>query len=163
MIARYTSSSSHRRATVLLGLATVLLATFASSVSTALAAEGPRWAATVVPTPTKLIAESPRNQIEEIAINATGGTFRVNVTIKVISSVESVPTAPLPYNATASEVEAAINAALAERSSPVHIAVSGGPGASAPYVAEWGPERVFAPEALHIDSGDSQVGHTRAA
>ncbi len=103
----------------------------AGGVASASAEEAPRWALTVVPMPTSLTPESPRSQVERLTIDATGGSFRI-----VVVGVASLKkTARLPYNATAAEVEAALNETLTEE---VTVAVTGGPGGVSPYTITWG-------------------------
>jgi hypothetical protein len=99
----------------------------------ALAAEGPRWAITAVPTPTNLVPESPRSEIDRLTVDATGGTYR----LEVGSTTTTASTGPLAYNASAAEVEAALDTAIQAETPGYAVSVSGGPGGSAPYTIEW--------------------------
>ena len=87
----------------------------------------------VVPSPTNLHPESPSNELDRLTVEATGGTFSLSLTE---GQVRIETTSPLPYNATASEVETAMNDVVA-REGNAHVTVTGGPGAAAPYTIEW--------------------------
>jgi hypothetical protein len=111
--------------------ATILVAVVAvcivcgSEAAVAAAAEAPRWKLTTVATPTNLVAGSPRNEVQSVNVEATGGTF--TLAVPSLNTVKGTPS--LSYNATASEVQAALNTI-----SGVQVSVAGGPGGSAPYV-----------------------------
>jgi hypothetical protein len=95
--------------------------------------EGPRWAVSVVPSPTNLVPESPSSEVDRLTVDATGGTFSLSVTE---GKVRTETTSALPYNATAAEVEMAMNKIL--ESEGVHVTVTGGPGGAGPYTIAWG-------------------------
>jgi hypothetical protein len=116
-----------RKAGMLASFAVLLIALMLADG--AVAAESPRWAITVVPTPTNIAPETPRSEVDQLAVDATGGTY----VIKIIGMNKS--TAPLAYNATALEVQSALNAVL---SNGATTTVTGGPGGTAPYMIAWG-------------------------
>jgi hypothetical protein len=114
-----------------------MLAIASSIAASAMAAEtGPQWAVSVVPSPSNLVPESPSNEVDRLTVDATGGTFSLSVTE---GNVREETTSALPYDATAAEVETAMNQVL-ERERSVRVAVTGGPGGATPYTIEWGGE-----------------------
>lgn len=70
------------------------------------------------------------NEVETITVNATGGTFSI--------TYGGETTGPINYNATAKEVEEALENLPVLK--PGDITVSGGPGGSAPYTLTFGGE-----------------------
>ncbi|HEY1687514.1 MAG TPA: hypothetical protein VGF95_01485 [Solirubrobacteraceae bacterium] len=115
-------------------LAILACATMAALAGAAQAAESARWAVTAVPSPTNLRPESPRSDTERLTVDATGGTF----TIAVFRGNQEAQTTPLPYNATAAQVETALNEAeVVPEVAGATMAVTGGPGGSAPYMLTW--------------------------
>jgi hypothetical protein len=120
-----------RRVGALLAAMT-LLTTCAISSSPATAAEpAPRWIVTAVPKATNLVPDSPASQVERLSVDATGGSFTMTLRGNYINDT----TGALPYDATAGEVETAINEL---GGGSWQVAVSGGPGGSTPYAIEWG-------------------------
>jgi len=98
------------------------------------AAQSPAWQIVSTTNPTNLQQESPRDEVQKIAVNATGGTFMVTVATPLCEGgAQKQTTVPIVYNATAVEVQAALEALSCEIA-PGSVAVSGGPGGSAPYV-----------------------------
>ncbi len=99
------------------------------SATPATAAIGPpQWEVVAVSSPTNLLPTMPRNEVQEVDVHAEGGTFDLNLTTRYLEGVEKV--GPLPYNASAAEVEAAINA----QSQDLEGTVSVSGGGSQPYV-----------------------------
>jgi hypothetical protein len=70
------------------------------------------------------------NEVETITVNATGGTFTI--------SYASETTAPIAFNATAKEVEEALEKLPVLKAGD--ITVTGGPGGTNPYVLTFGGE-----------------------
>jgi hypothetical protein len=68
------------------------------------------------------------NEVESIKVNATGGTFTI--------TYAGETTEPIPWNATAGEVQAALVALAAVE--PGDITVLGGPGGTHPYTLLFG-------------------------
>ena len=97
-------------------------------------ASAPRWALTVVPTPTNLVPESPRTEVDQLTVDATGGSYRLDVRLQYKSHL----TSSLAYNATAQQVEEALNKTLQESAS-ISVVVSEMPAGSTTHVyrVEW--------------------------
>lgn len=129
------------------------------SAGVASAAEAPRWKVTAVTTPTNVIPGSPRDEVQEVTVNATGGTFTLAVHPANYGGGKR-PTTALPYNATAAEVQAALEAVSGIESGGV--SVSGGPGSSAPYrVTFTGRNADYPLEPMEADGSDLSGGaHT---
>jgi hypothetical protein len=88
------------------------------------------------------------NEVQEVAIRATSGSFSLRF--------KGAETAQLPFNATAVEVQAALNALATVSSGGGSVAVTGGPGdetATSPYVVTFsgGPLAQTNIEALEIE------------
>jgi hypothetical protein len=88
------------------------------------------------------------NEVQEVAIRATGGSFSLRF--------NGAETPQLPFNATAGEVQAALNALATVNTGGGSVAVSGGPGdetATSPYVVAFsgGPLAQTNVEALEIE------------
>ncbi len=109
-------------AALLAGVVTCILC--GSEVTVATAAEAPQWRLTAVATPTNLVADSPRDEVQSVDVEATGGSF----TLSVPSINKAEGTSSLSYNATAGEIQTALNTI-----GGVKVSVTGGPGGSAPY------------------------------
>jgi hypothetical protein len=75
-------------------------------------------------------ATAKSNEVETITVNATGGTFTITYGAET--------TGPIAFNATAKEVEEALEALPVLK--PGDITVTGGPGAEHPYVLTFGGE-----------------------
>lgn len=80
-------------------VALLLLAGIAS-VAAAESAEGPQWAMNVVSMPTHITAGAPRDEIQQLRVGATGGTYAL--------SLKGKRTSAIAYDAPAAEVEAAM-------------------------------------------------------
>jgi hypothetical protein len=105
-----------------------LLAVSLAAASAAAATPGVAWAVRASAEPSNFQASDTTDERQTIKIAATGGTF----TIRQESSIE---TAPIPFNADAAAVQAALEA-LPETGIG-NVTVSGGPGdasGSSPYV-----------------------------
>ena len=130
-------------AVLMAGVVTCILC--GGGVAVAAGAEAPQWKLTAVVTPTNLVAGSPRNEVQSVNVEATGGTF----TLAVPSINPAQVTPSLPYNATASEVQTALNTI-----GGVEVSVTGGPSGSAPYEVTFvGGESAKRPVGLmHVDT-----------
>ena len=86
---------------------------------------GPRWVITSTSDPTNIAPNSPATEVLDITIDATGGTFTLG------ASGKHYKTEPMPYDATAEEVDVALGEAVSEfkSSGGAKLAVTGGPGA----------------------------------
>jgi hypothetical protein len=84
------------------------------------AESGPRWAITAVSDPTNIAPNSPATEVQDITIDATGGSFTLR-TGKFGGG--SISTAPIAYNASPEAVQAALAQVDVEE------IVTGGPGA----------------------------------
>jgi hypothetical protein len=126
-----------------------------TSANIAVAAEAPRWVITAIPTPTNILPSTPRNEVQQITVNATGGTFVLEVIPRPKSPFSSFQkTGPIPYNASASEVEAALAKVNGiEEHGPVPV--TGGPGGSVPYEVTFEGENGEVPiEPMRIDTSN---------
>jgi hypothetical protein len=110
--------------TGLLALSIVLIA--ASIPTAALAAGGPEWRITSVSSPTNFASPSPATEVDELTVDATGGTFTLTLPSTVATSA-SATTGPIPYDASAPQVEAALDATKLGAGA---VVVTGGPGGS---------------------------------
>ena len=94
-----------------------------------------------MPTPTTITPGSPSTQVEQLTVNATGGTFKIEIPPHSATSgvTHVVVTSSLAYNASAAEVETAMNAAIQTGDYlGAEVAVTGGPGGTSPYTITWG-------------------------
>ncbi len=117
-----------RTRTTLLAAAITVAAVLASA-STAGAAEGPRWDIVSTSNPTNIQPGSPANEVQEVVVNATGGTFTLSVSI--VNHCFKQMTPAIAYNATPSQVQSALVEAcgfLEEKTT-----VTGGSGGAGPY------------------------------
>ncbi len=102
--------------------------------SSAFAAEGPVWKIVSVSSPTVLAPNTPRNEAQSVAVNATGGIFALTVaTSECSAGGEPQTTAPIPYEASAVEVQSALEALSCDVGEG-NVTVAGGPGGSSPYL-----------------------------
>jgi hypothetical protein len=109
-------------------VAVAIVAVSLGWAGSAFAAESPQWKLTAVATPTNIAPGSPRDEVQKVTVDATGGTYRLAVRSKSYSGQygSAIWTGSLPYNATAAEVQAALDGAMGEGESGA--AVTGGPG-----------------------------------
>jgi hypothetical protein len=115
----------------LIGIVLCLLGACAVA-SPAAAAEAPAWRVTVTPNPTHLLPGSPDDAVQQVDVNATGGTFTLEYESPQRAEGEGTTstTAAIPDNAAAAQVEAALDAALGSGA----VTVTGaGAGETAPY------------------------------
>src|SRR5580704_11913544 len=80
----------------------VLLLAMLGWCASADATTGPIWKIESVTTPTNIAPNSPVNQVDQIVVNATSGTFRVGLEKEGLSS-------PITVGAPASVVESELN------------------------------------------------------
>jgi hypothetical protein len=100
-------------------------------------AEAPRWAVTAVPSPTNLPPESPRSEVDRLTVEATGGTY----SIEILIGNQTYSTSQLAYNAEAAVVEATMNETLNKGTGTnTSVKVTEGPGGTTPYTITWGGE-----------------------
>jgi hypothetical protein len=104
----------------------------ASLISTApaAAAEAPRWQLQAVPTPAHIQPNTPRNEVQKLTVTATGGTFVLEFNSTASALAQAVFTAALPHDATAVEVQEALEALNGIGGDGV--VVTGGPGTATP-------------------------------
>jgi hypothetical protein len=152
-----------RRGASGLGVIIGLLSVFSTVTSaSAFVAEAPRWDIISTSNPTNLVPNSPRNEVQDVTVNATQGSFTLGTapSTGVPASVchNSIPefTAPIPYNAIASEVQSALEASGCVGVGGV--TVTGGPGGINPYVVTFVGEHDDRPVPLMITDGSSLTG-----
>jgi hypothetical protein len=142
---RGTIFSSRIARTALLASLVMLASALISAASAD--AESPRWVLTAVPSPTNIKPSSPRNEVQDVTITATGGTFELEVLPAGFYS-EFEKTTALAYDASAAEVQAALNALEG-----VSVTVTGGPGSARPYEVTFeGADSEVKIESLRADS-----------
>jgi WD40-like Beta Propeller Repeat len=73
------------------------------------------------------VDDSSNDEVQEVKIAATGGSFRLSFT-NPFPAGGTAQTAPIPYNASAAEVEAALEGLATLGGEGGSVAVSGGPG-----------------------------------
>jgi hypothetical protein len=128
------------------------LAGLAAPVSSA--AEGPRWAIVATGNPTSPAPGSPQDEAQEVAVNATGGTFTLSASaIRQCAEASNSKTGPIPFNATAGEVQSALEAACSFLEG--RIAVTGGSGR---YTVTFIEELAHMPVSLLAADGSSLTG-----
>jgi hypothetical protein len=102
------------------------------SAGSAHAADAPRWDVVSITSPTDLKPNSPRNEVQQLAVDATGGTFTMSY--GPLPGVCEAPaaTSQLAFEASAAEMQSALEASpcIGEGG----VTVTGGPGATTPYV-----------------------------
>jgi hypothetical protein len=123
--------------------ACVTLVVVLTAASSAAAAQAPRWVLTSAASPTNPAPNTPRNETQNVTVSASGGTFRLTV---IASNCENgtqpQTTAPIPYNASAAEVQSALSAeALSCDVGAGNVTVAGGPAGTAPLVVTFVGER----------------------
>jgi hypothetical protein len=109
---------------------TVAFVASLTTASSAVASEAPRWKIVSTTSPTILAPNTPRNEVQELTVNATGGNFTITIPPATEVCHQPETTVPLPFKATAEEVQAALEARSCVGSG--HVAVTGGPGGAAP-------------------------------
>ncbi len=137
-------------------LVTVMLA-MGALTSAALGAEAPRWVITAVPTPTNVLANTPRDEVQRLTVSATGGTFVLEVLPKSNAYQKYQRSPAIPYNATAAEVQAALETTGGIEGGGV--SVTGGPGSSEPYEVTFLTGNAEVPlELMRVDSAGLTSG-----
>jgi hypothetical protein len=126
------------RAVHTLTAAAAVLMSILTMASAAVAAEAPRWDVLSTSSPTNLAPNSPNDEVQDVAVNATGGDFTLGSAptsgVPAGSCNNEIPesTAPIAYNASASQVQSALEAVQCV--GPGGVTVTGGPGGVDPYV-----------------------------
>jgi hypothetical protein len=108
----------------------------ATAAPAASASEGPAWQIMSSARPTHIRPGSPNDEVQDVTVTATGGTFTLTVRTPWCEGGElGETTAPIAYNASAAEVQSALEAMSCVIPSG-NVTVSGGPGGPtpAPYV-----------------------------
>lgn len=121
-------SLGRRSRRALIACAAVTLATIGAGSGTAMAAGGPAWKVVSFTSPTNLQPDSPRDEVQEVTVHATGGSFRLVGTSPLCEG--DLKTAPIAYNASAAEVQSALEAISCVF--PFGSSVTGGPGGATP-------------------------------
>ncbi|HXB65030.1 MAG TPA: hypothetical protein VNV42_09180 [Solirubrobacteraceae bacterium] len=88
----------------------------------------PEWGIVSVAEPTNFAPASPATQVEQLAVDASGGDFALS-----FANLEG-STGPLPYDTTPKEIEEAIHKIFLFAEHGAEVRVSGGPGGERPYV-----------------------------
>jgi hypothetical protein len=128
---RPSENPNSRRAAVALAMTALVVLAALITASRSEASEVPRWAIVSTTNPTNLVPGSPQNEIQDLTVAATGGTFKLSSSKTGITQCGKSETTPIAYNAPASEVQSALVAACAFLEGGV--TVTGGPGGSPPY------------------------------
>jgi hypothetical protein len=103
------------------------------SAASAIADEAPRWDIVSTTSPTNLAPNSPRNEEQQLTVDATEGTFTLTfLPAAGACATQAETTAPIPFNATAAKVQEALEALL-ECIGEGNVVVTGGPGGADPY------------------------------
>jgi hypothetical protein len=88
----------------------------------------PRWAVTATADPTNIAPDSPSTEVQDITVDATGGTFTLGFGEEYYGvGTGETSTAPIPYDATPEAVKAALE--QAEPTAAQQMRVTGSPGA----------------------------------
>jgi hypothetical protein len=120
------SAPSMRRNLVPLLLVPLVLFFFVRATSAhALGAEAPRWKIVATTDPTHIAPGSPANEVQQLTVNATGGTFTISPGIVPDRCAVSAVTPAIPYNASAAEVQTALGEACEFLEG--RVTVTGGP------------------------------------
>jgi hypothetical protein len=132
--------SCSRTAFVLVAAMAMLFALAASSASAA--TPGPGWSLSSLAEPTNFNFADAQDDVEELKVTATGGTYELYTS----EGGEALATAPIAWNASAAEVQHALEA-IPQLNLAGLVTVSGGPvegGTEPPFVyrVSWnGPKR----------------------
>ncbi len=130
--------------------AVIAVAGMMASVASAGAAEAPRWDVVSTTNPTHLVPNSPRDEVQEVTVNATGGTF----TLSLILGQDNVSTTePLPYDASASEVQSEL-----EKINFAGTVTGAGPKETSPYTITFGSFRGDKPTPVMPEDGSKLTG-----
>jgi hypothetical protein len=148
--------SRSRRAVPVIASVLALAATMLLGARSAAAAEAPRWEVTAVTTPTNVDPGAPLNEVQRVTVDAAGGSFTLAVQPRNVGGFP-VPTAALPYDATAAEVQAAL--AAISGIGGEGVSVTGGPGDSSPYEVTFeGEDAAYPIELMQADGSDLTGG-----
>jgi hypothetical protein len=142
-------------------VAIALMALLAVVTSVA-AAEAPRWEITSVSSPTNLEPNSPRDEVQDLTVSATGGTFTLGVSSILCNYGTLEFTAPIPFDASASELQSAIEGVACAVGSG-GVTVTGGPGGASPYVVTFVGERADRVVGLMKANGTALTGGSATA
>jgi hypothetical protein len=118
------------------------------------AGETPRWNIIATSNPTNVAANTPRNDVQDVTVNASGGTFTLTIETQGCGGTNT--SSPIPYNATASEVQSALEALFCVGAG--NVAVTGGPGGVSPYVVTFVGEHANQPVPTMTAASSSLVG-----
>src|SRR6267143_1856843 len=114
---------------VLAGVTAAVCAILAPCASEAFASGAPAWSIVSISNPTHL--ETPRNQVDELTVNATGGSMKVSMQAIVGDARYPVRSAEVstPYNASPEELQKAFE----EAGLAGEVKVTGGAGGAGTY------------------------------
>jgi hypothetical protein len=146
---------------LLIGVTTALAGAGAGMAPSQALAEAPEWKIVSIASPTNLQPGSPRDEVQQVTVNAAGGTFAL--TTENSSCDGGQTTAPIPYDASAAEVQSAVQSVLETLScvSPsATVTVTGGPGGETPvpYVIAFGAALSNQPVPVMQADGSSLTG-----
>jgi hypothetical protein len=111
--------------------AALAMAAVLCAPASAPAAAPPIWNVVAASEPTNIAPGTPASQVERLTVDATGGTFTLNF------SRTSGSSGPLPWDATAAEVQKAANNIEGFYLHQGELAVTGGPGGTSPYTISY--------------------------
>jgi hypothetical protein len=143
---------------LLIGMTTALAGVGAGLAPSPALADVPQWKIVSIASPTNLQPGSPRDEVQQVTVNASGGTFAL-IAESSNCSEGGQTTASIPYNASAAEVQSALEAISCVFPSGT-VAVTGGPGGESPvpYVITFGAVLANQPVPVMQANGSSLTG-----
>jgi hypothetical protein len=124
-----------------------------------------RWSIVTTTSSTHLAPNAPRNEAQQLTVDATEGTFALTFIAAAGACSAPETTAPISANATASEVQAALES-LSGCIGEGNVTVTGGPGGATPYAVTFVGERgnrafpLMEADASGLKGGTTQVIET---
>ncbi len=137
----------------------IMFAALLAAATSAVAAEAPRWDIISTASPTNIEPGSPRNEVQDVTVSATGGTFKLGVVNRHCEGVRI--TGPIPYDASESEVQSALEAVTCGGFGG--FTVTGGLGGTSPYVVTFLGENADAQIPLMTINSASLTGGASTA
>ncbi len=145
-----------------------LVALFGVAASSA-AAEAPRWEITSTSSPANLAPNTPRDEVQDVTVHATGGTFTLSVSRNECNVGVPSSTAPISWDAEATEVQSALEAVECIVGSG-GVMVTREPGGTSPYVVTFlgtsdadQPVRLMEANGAHLEGAASVTEAVRGA
>lgn len=138
----------------------VTLAAILATASPAAAAEVPRWRIVTTSNPTAFASNTPRNEVQEVTADASSGSFSLTVKTPLCGGQET--TSAIPSNATAAEVQSALEALSCEIQGS-NVTVTGGPGGTNPFAVTFVGELGDQPVPVMTADSSSLVGGAATA